>query len=382
MTEVFKIHQEFEVTIERMSFGPRAVARIAHSPSDRPLVVFVEGGAPGDRARIRLTHQHKNYWEAEIVELLSPSKDRVKPLCAHFGRCGGCQWQHLTYEAQLASKKDILLHQLEKTTKLEKNSLESIFQIHAASDAWNYRTRAQIRGKKNDMGFFEKHSRTLVPVTHCPVLHPNIREKWKEFRRERLSTVAHLDEFKVEWTRTEDGQVLESLNQPHAALGFSQVNAAENKKLCGIVDAIASKATSMSLLWDLYGGNGNLVRNLVSRFKTTVTVDEHVEQPLNSNHLVVRSKVEKFLKSWDAERHAKPDVILTDPPRTGLEKNAKTTADIRANRVILVSCDPSTLARDLASFIPHYTIESVHLIDMFPQTYHLESVVELVLKNR
>ncbi|HRK02885.1 MAG TPA: hypothetical protein PLH57_09480, partial [Oligoflexia bacterium] len=259
--------------------------------------------------------------------------------------------------------------------------------VHGASSPWGYRTRAQVRGQGRNMGFFEKHSRNLVAIEECPVLHPKIMEQWKRFRKEKAPELAGPNkEFKVEWTLRESGKVTEAVNQPHAALGFTQINSEGNATLKKIVETAAMRTTTKDLLWDLYGGTGNLVDLLIPSFETTLTVDAEnqgvrysSEQNETSGHTVVKAKTKTFLQLWSQSKDPKhPNCIVVDPPRTGLEDNAEKIAEVGAERVILVSCDPASLARDLTKFLALYEIRSLDLIDMFPQTYHLESVVELV----
>ncbi len=377
---------QIEVTIERMSHGEQAIAR--HPQADgRAIVIFVNGGAPGEKALVRLTKQNKKYWESEIVMVVSPSKDRVKPPCPVFGKCGGCDWQHLSYPAQMEAKKDYVLFQLEKSLKMQKSTLEEKLTLHPAKNPFNYRARVQVRGNAKGLGFFGRGSNDLIKVEKCAVVRPEIQETWETFARTRpLPELAgKAGQFKVEWSLTETGQIHESLNKDHAAIGFTQINPEQNNVLQDIVTNSITQCPTKDLLFDLYGGEGNLSRK-VKGFAKTYCVDAYnsgtpvTEISKTADGLtIINARTREFLleKSWLHWGKKTPDCVIADPPRNGLEECAEPIAKLGAQNVILVSCDPNTLARDLAAFITKYTVTAIHVLDMFPQTHHIETVVHL-----
>src|SRR5262249_1858215 len=157
----------------------------------------------------------------------------VAPPCPVFEKCGGCQWQHLSYEAQLRAKEEIVLHQLHRTAKLDLADLKSKLKVHAAKNPLGYRARLQLHGDKQGIGFFATGSHKIVHTENCIVAHPQIQEAWAKFLRARpLAELAKATgQFKVEWTRTDSGQLLESFNRKHGALGFTQINPEQNAVL-------------------------------------------------------------------------------------------------------------------------------------------------------
>ncbi len=380
-----------ELSVERMSYGAAAVGRYSvGGPEDRPVVVFVDGAAPGERIEARITKQKKNYWEASLVRILTPSGERVTPPCPDFGVCGGCQWQHLSYAAQLRAKADVLLHQVQRATHLPREKLESLLVTHGAVNPFRYRARVQARGNGKGIGYFKAGSREIVHTEDCLIIRPEIRRAWDNFQATKPLTELSRKEgmFKVEWTLTETGQVREAINQEHAALGFTQINPEQNEVLRTVVEKAVLEGTGgRDLLLDLYAGDGNLSRKLSPRFERTVCVETHglgrtaerlfqhleitdVSQlPGGVTH--VSEDVGDFLRS-PRFKTLKPNAIIADPPREGLAGTAALIAQRHVPTVVLVSCDPSTLARDLAAFIDTYEIQRLHLVDMFPQTYHLE----------
>lgn len=383
-----QVNDVIEVQIESMSFGPAAVARHGESRA----VVFVTGAIPGEKVRAKLTKKHKNYWEAKLVEVLAPSPDRITPPCSVFEKCGGCQWQFMAYEAQVRAKKDILIHQLKRSARIPLEEIEEKLTVHPAKNPLGYRARLQVHGDGKGLGFFASGSHDIVHTEKCVVAHPDIQKAWDEFRAGRpLAELAKATgQFKVEWTRTETGQIREAMNRKHGALGFTQINLEQNEVLKELVKAQALKTKSRDVLFDLYGGDGNLSRKLTSEFARTACVDlfnkgvdaADLNNELKPGLTLINAKVEDFLvnqywRDWGVEQ---PDCVIADPPRDGLREAASRISALKAHRVVLVSCDPSTLARDLTAFTDAYAVEEVHLIDMFPQTYHLETVVSLSLK--
>ena len=394
-----------ELSIDRMSFGPAAVGRIQPPGETRAMVIFVEGAAPGERVRVKLTKNHKSYWDAELLEILEPSSERTQAPCPVFQTCGGCQWQHLSYPAQVEAKAEILVHQLNRATRIPSEEIRAKLKIHSAASPYGYRARLQIHGDSQGIGFFSAASHSIAHVGRCLVAHPDIQKTWSEFLANRpLAQLAKATgQFKVEWTRTPNGQIKEALNSKHSALGFTQVNPEQNEVL---VQVVAELAIGGKVLLDLYGGDGNLSNRLASTFEHILSVDSFndgphpasLSAPLKPGRHFVREKVEEFLaeRRWQdwgfdgpivrqgaeapVDRTSTIDCIVTDPPRDGLREAAGLIADLNAPRIILVSCDPSTLARDLTAFTAsRYRVDAIHLIDMFPQTYHLETVISLVL---
>ena len=397
-----------ELEIERMSFGPAAVARYQIPGASKPVVVFVRGAAPQDVVRAKITKCSKNFWDAQAIEVLKPSPLRVTPPCSVFDQCGGCQWQHMSYDAQVSSKKDVLLHQIQRATQLDGKFLDSITTVHAAPNPLGYRTRIQARGDAKGLGFYQESSRQLIHVNECIVCHPKIREAWSQFLENKpLKQLSQnkmsrddLDkgQFKVEWTLTESGDVLEAINREHAALGFTQINPEQNEVMIRVVSELATSQGALqgNFLLDLYAGAGNLSKGLTRHFTNVICVEAYAPQwakvhenqdslatSLAPGQTLIRERVESFLKAkhWQQWGFKGPDCIIADPPRAGLEGTAAQIASLKAKRVVLVSCEPSTLARDLREFLPHYEMESIHLVDMFPQTYHIEAVVGLRLKG-
>ncbi len=416
-----KIGDILEVKLERMSFGPKAVGRwnsLVTSDSDdvakaRPFVVFVEGGAPGETVKVKVEGVEKSYCDASLVEVISASPLRTEAPCPYFGKCGGCQWQHLTYDAQLEAKKGVVLHQLARSSGqdliAEIEADPTKLHIHGTKSTLGYRTRVQARFDGKNLGFFAANSKTFIPVESCVVAHPKIQARWKEFLQTNASPVkkfaqpapAISEELKkVEWTLSDQGQVLEAWDEPHAAHGFTQIHGEQNLKLISIVRDLVHLAAGSSgadrsqplCIVDLYAGNGNLTNALATEEGHTVIQVEAFQSAIQMNDdcnniFKIQSHVDQFLQRWIKTGRVMrasegpcptPKLIIADPPREGLKQCVKNLGQLEVENLILVSCDPSTLARDLSTLTDcGYKVQQIHVLDMFPQTYHVETVLWL-----
>lgn len=383
LINTIKAGDELELTIERMAYGPTAVGRLPQG-----IVVFVQYGAPGDHALVKVHRVKKNYAEASIIKILNPGASRVDAPCPYFYKCGGCQWQHLDYATQVQSKKEILAHQISRALG---QPLTLTIVAHPAPHPFHYRTRLQVRGDENGIGFFQANSRTITHIDRCLVASEKIQNRWHEFLKNgehlTLSQNSKNGAFKIEWTLKD--KVLESVNQHHAADGFTQVNDEQNAVMQSVVKTLALQEHNQSqdTLLDLYAGDGNLSHSLEPFFSKIVRVeaspgkDRSNEQHQSGKILRHNESVADFF----AKKHHLPHsvaVVIADPPREGIGQDiCQELIALKTKRLILVSCDPSTLGRDLGTLSRAYQIESVHMIDMFPQTYHIESVVSLTLRS-
>jgi 23S rRNA (uracil1939-C5)-methyltransferase len=389
-----------EVKTEGMSFGSAAVARLKTNEGNH--VIFVYGAAPNEYVRIKITNKKKNYFESIVLEVLEKSPFRVTPFCPYFGfsegHCGGCDWQHIDYKKQVLEKTHNVLYQIARTLKIDLDTLNKITKSYPAKSPFFYRNRIQLRGDQNKIGFYERGSQKIISIDECKVAHPKLNEKLKEFiSKNRFTEIKyHEDRFKIEWTfDLKSNQVLEAINKPHAALGFTQINHEQNEVMINIIKNIIQNlnfSKSNSILLDLYGGSGNLSKPMLSFFDELLCVDlfnNGIQVKKDASILtppfsLIRADIEKFLKF----NYLKPLVfdrkknlacIIADPPREGLVKTSHLIRDLNVENIILVSCDPTTLARDLSRFQSKYEIKSIHIIDMFPQTHHCESVIHLNL---
>ncbi len=380
----------FEVEIERILPGGMG---LAHAQGK---TVFVSLAAPGDRVRVRVEREQGNVLFASIEEILAPSPLRIEPPCPYFGRCGGCDFQQLTYEAQLAAKAEIIRDCLHRIARLE-NIPEIV--VTPSPNNWRYRMRAtwQIDEEQRTIGYYERGSRVVCDVADCAVLQPELQAKLEEVRATEWYQfppgLKHLDvvagengvSFAPEFAQFETLELSLTVRGEvyrYNAEAFFQIN----PSLLGpLIDFALSDASGESAL-DLYSGVGLFTLPLSRHFNHVLAVEanpmaarfarRNLQEAGLVNARVINATVTDWFRSGPTTA---ADFILLDPPRAGAESAViKGILDLQPSQICYVSCDPATLARDLKKLISGgYVIEALHGFDLFPQTHHVETVARL-----
>ncbi len=378
---------ELELRIERLVAGGDGIGRSADG-----LAVFVPQTAPGDRVRVRVESRKARYARASVVALLEPGPDRQEPVCPVFGRCGGCAWQHLRYPAQLASKAAILGDALRRIGGFP---LAAAPRFTPSPAPLGYRGRTRVRVAAGRVGFRARRSHALCGVTHCPVLVPALDAALRELaasppQRDGEYELA-VGDASPRVTR------LPARRGPRIGLrvgpdridvspgGFSQAN---QLLLETLVRAVAGAAGTGALALDLFAGAGLFTLPLARRFSRVIAVESDAAAAADLVHNVEtaglvgvsvrRRRVEAVLGAGLPGLGA-PDALVLDPPRSGLPRGvARDVARLSARRVVYLSCDPATLARDLRLLVDSgLTLRSVEGFDLFPQTPHVEALAVL-----
>jgi 23S rRNA (uracil1939-C5)-methyltransferase len=388
------LSETFEVEIERLLPGG---VGLAHAGG---LTLFVSLAAPGDLARVRVDRVQGKIGFASIVEILRPSPVRVEPPCPYFGLCGGCDFQQLTYDAQLEAKVEIIKDCLHRIARID-GPLD--IPIHASPKEWRYRARAmwQVDSTRRKLGYFVRGSRDVCDVEYCAVLIPPLQDTLEKVKNAINSGAAPAQIRDIEVVAGDDGI---SLSPPMAgfqtrevtrvvgdeiyhfnAEAFFQINHELLAPL--IAEAVGEDRGKIAI--DLYCGVGLFTLPLARRFEEVVAVETNelatkfARRNLDSAGLENTEVATLDVGEWlQYCRSFEPiDVLLLDPPRTGAEN--KVIAGIialRPDRIVYVSCDPATLARDLKKLMAGgYSISKIKAFDMFPQTHHVETVVHLSL---
>ena len=393
----------FEVEIERILPGGYG---LAHAEGK---TIFVSLAAPGDRVRVRVERQQGNVLFASIEEIITPSPVRVEPPCPYFGRCGGCDFQQLGYDDQLAAKAEIIRDCLYRVARLE--NIPEIVVTPSPRD-WRYRMRAtwQLDQEQGRIGYYERASRRVCDVADCAVLMPELQETLERVRATDQgrfpADLKHLDvvagengvslapPFAEFETRDLELRIAgESYN--YNAEAFFQINPAllapliefalENKSGRGQ----AQRAPAGDSAVDLYCGVGLFTLPLARRFRQVIGVEanpaatrfarRNLQRAQLANARIVNAGVTDWIRS-DSTRLASVDFVLLDPPRAGAESAViNGILKLHPSRISYVSCDPATLSRDLKKLMSGgYAIDSLLAFDLFPQTHHVETVVRLV----
>jgi len=430
-----------QLTIEKLVYGGDGLARLPADEHGPGKAVFVPFVLEGERIEALLLEQKRGFARGQAETILQASSQRVEPHCPYFRRCGGCHYQHTSYQHQLEIKTAILKENLRRIAKLE---LETEITIHP-SPPWNYRNRTRLRVRAAPefaLGYYRHGSHELLPVEECPVSSPLINRAiaavWQMGRRRTVPDGIHEIEFFAnaddtqllieascelgtpstpvrEWAATlpttlpgfagivvfqarSSGASGTAVPKPIAASGARglsyQTDAASyrvsagaffqvNRHLINELVKIVTDGYSGETAVDLYAGVGLFSTALSRRFAQVIAVESsqtsHADLLHNSpaNVKAVRATTADFLQSPGGK--PRPDFVVLDPPRSGLgESVVQSLVGLGAHRMTYISCDPATVSRDLAGLLSAgYRIEQVHLVDLFPQTYHLESVFHL-----
>ncbi len=395
-TVVHKV-EEVEVTIERILPGG---AGLAHADGRTLLVALA---APGDRVRVAIERTSGNVQFASITEIVEPSPVRVEPPCPYFGRCGGCDFQQLSYEAQLRAKQEIISDCLRRLARVELAPQE--IPIQASPLAWHYRSRAQWQhdARTHQLGYFERNSHRVCDVAACPVLAPALEETFRDLRGSLLSRTLPANVAEFQAVAGDDGATLApSIPGKDArdasltlaghryhfnAEGFFQIN---HELLPSLIAAATDDAPTSAHAVDLYCGVGLFTLPLARRFQRVTGIEANHEaityarRNASDAHLdnltFECARVGEYLERH-AEELAPADFVLLDPPRAGAEPQAISgILALAPQRITYVSCDPATLARDLRALLGGgYQLDDLAAFDMFPQTHHVEMVAKLKL---
>jgi 23S rRNA (uracil1939-C5)-methyltransferase len=420
----------FHIHIDAMAFRGYGVARLDGK------VVFIPYSVTGDGGWVEIVEEKKNYSIGQWNELTEPSSRRIAPPCPHFSVCGGCQWQHIDYSFHGEFKKEVLTEILQRLGGL--TEIPAI-AIALSPDPYGYRIRVQLKVKEEAIGYYQERSHQIVDIDHCPISHSLVNQMIRLLRREWPSLqgieeveinvspeegrgifIFHPPSFERDlvgfvkkWFQTNplvkgvaifrkgqfkrfgdpylsftlpadlDGRTLSLRASPES---FFQINWEQNQRLIRTVLEFSELNRNERVL-DLYSGIGNFslplgihARGVIGIEGNRIAVEDarfNAARNGIENDEFVHGRVEEVLRNWRWER---PDVVILDPPRQGCKKILDQVVRLGAERIVYTSCDPTTLARDLHLFSARgYLLRRLCLIDMFPQSYHMEVVALLRL---
>lgn len=402
-----------ELRIDRLAAGGDGVARDTDG-----RVVFVPLSVPGDLVRVRIFESRKRFARGEVSEVLESGPDRTTPRCQHFGTCGGCTWQHVAYPQQVAAKAAIVEDALRRVGGFK--SAQPV-PVTPSPSPYGYRSRARLVQEGVRLGYRMRRSQRVCVVDECPILAPGleaelVRERpalpsrdegpnrapqqareWElaigadsRHRARRLSEEPgskNAEKKGAEWVDLEVGG--ERLRVSHGV--FAQANTLLLEALWEAVlrEAVGARARISAV--ELYAGAGLFSLGLATRFEKVWAVEAHsaavadlrfnLERAGRPNVVVCEGPVEKILPQLGVTR---PDLVVLDPPRTGVSPDAlHHIAALAPERIVYLSCDPATWARDLARLRDEdYRLAHVEAFDLFPQTPHVEVLATLTRDGR
>lgn len=435
------------------------------------MVIFVDGGVPGDVADVMITRKKNNYAEGHVVTIKKPSDNRIEPKCEHFGYCGGCKWQHMTYETQLEFKQKTVEDALTRIGHLDISTLKPIFgnkenyfyrnklEFSFSDKKWltneeiksgvefdnrnalgfhipkmfdkildikncylqaepSNSIRNEIRdfANKNELSFFGVRSKTGLLRTlmirsssngelmvliqffenqpenidlllnHLKLTFPQITSLQYVINQKGNDTLQDLEIITFSG-RDHIFEEMEGLKFKISAKSFYQTNSSQAYELYKITRDLCG-LTGNEIVYDLYTGTGTIANFVAKQAKKVIGVeyvaDAVVDAKNNSeynkidNTLFYAGDMKDVLNEEFIKTHGQPDVIITDPPRAGMHEDViSVILKAAPKKIVYVSCNPATQARDLATMVGSYTIKEIKPVDMFPQTAHVENVVLL-----
>jgi 23S rRNA (uracil1939-C5)-methyltransferase len=398
--------RRLRLTLDSLAFGGDAVGR-----AEDGRVVFVPGGAPGDAARVEVDEEHKSFVRARLVELVRPGAARVAAPCPAFvAGCGGCQWQHVDLAAQRAAKEEIVRRAL-------RHVAGDIAPIRTPGPAYHWRRRARLRWRAGTLGYTKQRSHMLVDAPACLQLEPALEAALAAVRAALAGRLDGSGELQLLLARA--GAVHVALDGPGVAalrpaaealvgqagiagvllggevigaervdLGddsapfwaradvFAQASAPGNDVLRALVREAAGDVRGARVL-ELFAGSGNFTRDLAAAGAEVVAIEESpVALALAEVNLSARGLAADLRLGPASVPEGAFDCILVDPPRTGLEPGLARELAGFPGRIVYVSCDPQTLARDILALSPRRALSATP-IDLMPQTFHIEVVTLL-----
>jgi len=412
--------------IESLAHGPHGIARVDGK------VHFVRQAVPGDEVEIEVEEDHRAYAYARVSRLLVAGPARRAAPCIYLPRCGGCPWQHIAYDTQAAAKETTVRDLLARVGGLDAGVVQPI--LRAASE-YGYRRRLSLRVENGEVGFLVAASHDVIPIERCLLAQDRLEgavalaREWiagLSTRVKRVEVVATGEDDRVALVAQADGDLAPSDAEFSEALlrrvprlaalvlrgrgfrrlwgddrvrvplvdgdemwlragDFSQVSDHGNAELIRVVLEQAAVETHHRVA-DLYAGAGNLSLPLARRAAGVTAVErtpssvaaarENAHRLGLTNLELTIGTTESVLKGW-VKRRTRFDTVILDPPRSGAAEAMSALLQIAPPRIVYVSCNPATLARDLKTLSRAYRLVTVQPIDLFPQTYHVEAVALL-----
>ena len=367
-----------DLKIEDVAFGGKGVGR------DQGKAVFVPYTIEGEIISAEILREKKQFAEAELVEVKQSSADRVEPQCPYFGRCGGCAYQHISYEHQLAIKWRQVRDALQRIGKLKDVPMRPIIP---SPKQYAYRNRITVHAQEGVIGFFRRDSHQLIDIEHCPISTDEVNRALTELRAQPYLRDGHY-----------------TLRASASSRVFSQTND-------DVADALRDLVVNLvppnqELLIDAYCGAGFFAKALLDKFERVIGIDwdkfaiAAAKENVTEKETYIAGDVEEELQKVGAVHLNRPPrvngihngrlrsiaptferervTLIVDPPATGLSSAVRNAIlDLAPTTLIYVSCNPATLARDLKELHQKFIIESVTPLDMFPQTAEIEVLVHL-----
>ncbi|MCM3080328.1 23S rRNA (uracil(1939)-C(5))-methyltransferase RlmD [Brevibacillus invocatus] len=450
-----RVGQQMTLTIKSLGINGEGIGYFKRK------IVFVDKALPGEVVHAEVTEAREKYAIARLLRVVEKSSARVKPPCPVYEECGGCSLQHMDYQAQLASKREIVIESLRKYAKLDHPPVSPTIGM---DNPWSYRNKAQFQVGRQDgklvAGLYQTGSHKLVNLESCQVQHeattqivqaaktiieelgipsyderkrkgvirtivarvafatgetqltlvtatpdiPRVKELVLELRTRlpqligitqnvnpQKTSIVFGEKTVTLWGKPSIAEKLGDLSFDLSARAFFQLNPEQTEKLYDQVK-LAAGLTGTELVLDLYCGTGTIglwlapfareVRGIEMIPEAVEDARRNAERNGATNSSFHVGKAEVLMPKWAKQQGVRPDVVVVDPPRTGLDDALiRSLLEVLPKRIVYVSCNPSTLAKDVGKMLGKYELVSVQPVDMFPHTAHVEVTVRLERKD-
>jgi len=409
------------VKVEKPAYGGIFIGR--HKGK---IVMMRSAVLPGETVKVTVDEERKDYIKATAKEILEPSPYRIKPACRYFGTCGGCQLQHIPHDMQIRLKEEILMDCMKRQAKTDVKLSEPIID----SDPWQYRLRGQFKVSHGAIGFYREKTREIVDIDYCPLMGGSINEHLRKIR-DSLKDI-HIREIHITagenstsaliksdlWAKSSSD--IKTLASIFLELGFSGlcIETRDNiilcfreeyvtLNLCGSQRYTVSPMTFFQSHWrlnhtviefirnclqplnnktvlDMYSGAGNFSIPLATEADVTCIEGNPYAVTDGIRNLAINNIHNcRFINEPAENFHTNDnfDILILDPPRAGITNRLmEMIFSLQADKILYISCNPSTIARDIKKLLSRYDLESLRMIDFFPQTSHIESLASLRLR--
>lgn len=372
-------------------------------------IIFIPNALPNEIVSVKIIKDKKRYYEGIVTEYKKLSNKRIQPLCPYYDKCGGCDLMHLDYNDELKFKQE----KIENIINQYVNENIKINKIIGSDNIYNYRNKLTLH-INNKIGLYQKQSNDIIEIDKCLIVDDKINKIIKDLKKYKINTkeiiikasdketmisyngnISKIEDLNCSniWENSKlikgNGYIQEKIGNltfqisPEA---FFQVNTKQTKKLYDKIKVMANLSKNDQVL-DLYCGTGTIGLYLSDACSKVlgVEINEQAINNANNNKKINNIKNAEFIVG-DAKKvikdiKFKPSVIIVDPPRSGLFKGmVDDLIKFKADKIIYVSCDPMTLARDLNILQEHYEITEIQPVDLFPHTHHVECIAKLIRK--
>jgi len=404
-----------QLEIEKLVYGGDGLARLPADEKGRRMAALIPFTLPGEQMDAEIVSRKGGLARGEALAWARRSPQRVEPCCPYFGACGGCHLQHGSYELQVAAKRDILRETFSRAGLVDLPEIETV-----TGEPWAYRNRIRLQARNSPewrLGYLERRSHKFLPVDECPIAAPLLQRAIRALQLPQVAAHAPAALAELEIFCNHDQSQLLFIASPESAQSVARWQEACREHLpeliawqlmyrvagedfrvsagsffqtnLSLLDVLAERVTraipdeTLSGVLDLYAGVGLFSKLLAKRGAKVTAVESSpasaADLKENLRALPLSNAVNMAAEKFLAKRPLRPSAVVVDPPRAGLGAEVtRQLAQIAVPVLAYLSCDPATMARDLkALLVSGYKIERLEMIDMFPQTFHIETLAVL-----